>query len=101
MKSRTWMWTAVVYLLATIALTIGLAAQDNPSQNNDHRHHRYKFIDIGTFGGPTSGVPTSFVNEIGNRVISDEGTVGGVSDTAEADPLCLFDDCFIPNAGAW
>jgi hypothetical protein len=42
MKSRTWMWTAAVYLLASLAVTIGLAAQDNPSQNsvammdNDH-----------------------------------------------------------------
>ena len=34
MKSRTWMWTAVVFLLANLAVTIGLAAQDNASQNS-------------------------------------------------------------------
>ena len=43
MKFRTWMWTAVVFLLANLAVTIGLAAQDNPSQNSvvltdDHDH---------------------------------------------------------------
>ena len=48
MKFRTWMWTAVVCLLASPALTIGSAAQDNPTQNNQHRHHQYKLIDVGT-----------------------------------------------------
>ena len=35
MKSRTWMWTAVVYLFATLAVTVGLAAQNNPSQDTN------------------------------------------------------------------
>ena len=38
MKSRTWMWTAVVHLLATLAVAIGMAAQDNPSQNDKAKH---------------------------------------------------------------
>jgi hypothetical protein len=33
MKSRTWMWTAAVYLLATFVVPIGLRAQDTPAQN--------------------------------------------------------------------
>src|SRR5690348_2088735 len=42
MKCRIWMWMTAVYLVATLAVTIGLAAQDNPAQNsiatmdNDH-----------------------------------------------------------------
>ena len=60
MQFRTWMWTAVVYLLATIALTIGLAAQDNPSQNNaaitdDH--------DRGPQNGPLAVSATTVVEE--------------------------------------
>jgi hypothetical protein len=52
MKSSTWMWTTVVYLFAALAMPAGMAAQDSPSQNNKPKHHQYKLIDIGTFGGP-------------------------------------------------
>jgi Tol biopolymer transport system component len=33
MKSRTWMWTTVVYLLAALAMPLGMAAQDNPTKD--------------------------------------------------------------------
>ena len=59
MKSRTWMWTTVVYLFAALAMPVGMAAQDNPSQDHKPKHHQYKLIDLGTFGGPTSFVPGS------------------------------------------
>ena len=45
MKSRTWMWTTVVYLFATLGMPVGTAAQDNPSQNHNPKHHQYKLID--------------------------------------------------------
>ena len=35
MKSRTWMWTTVLYLFAALAMPVCMAAQDNPSQ--DHK----------------------------------------------------------------
>ena len=54
MKSRTWMWTTVVYLFAALAMPVGMAAQDNPSQDHKQKHHQYKLIDLGTFGGPNS-----------------------------------------------
>ena len=42
MKSRRWMWTVVVYLFATLAVTVGLAAQDNPApeQRSNDRQRR-------------------------------------------------------------
>jgi probable HAF family extracellular repeat protein len=78
-----------------------MVTPENPSPDNKHKHHRYTVIDIGTFGGPNSFVPTSFLNEVGSRVISDQGTVAGVGDTSVVDPLCFFDDCFYPNAFQW
>lgn len=78
-----------------------IAALDNLSQDQKSKHHKYKFIDMGTFGGPNSAVNTSFLNEVGNRIVSDQGTVAGVGDTSIADPLCFFDDCFYPNAFQW
>jgi hypothetical protein len=49
MKSRFLMSLTAITLFA--ALAVGLAAQDN---HNHHKHHHYQFIDLGTFGGPTS-----------------------------------------------
>jgi hypothetical protein len=34
----------------------GMAAQDSPSPSHRTRHHQYKLIDLGTFGGPASSV---------------------------------------------
>ncbi len=100
MKSRTWKWMVALSLFAALAMPVGMAAQDNPSQDHKPKHKQYKLIDIGTFGGPNSYVPTSFLTEVGVQVISDQGTVAGIADTS-ADPLCYFDDCFYPNAFQW
>lgn len=59
MKTRTSMWTANVFLLASLGITGMAAAQDNSSPlspNNHHRHHQYKLIDIGTLGGPDAAL---------------------------------------------
>ena len=102
MKSRTWMWTAVVYLLATMAVTIGLAAQENPAlgdsaitaaqDKSPNRHAHYRVMDVGTFGGPTSGYT------FGSVIINDRGVVVGVADTPIFDPIC---GCFVTHAFRW
>jgi probable HAF family extracellular repeat protein len=82
-------------------MPVRLAAQE---QQQSKQQPRYKLIDIGTLGGPNSGVPTVF-NEIngtaGARAISNQGTVTGTADTSTPDPLCFFDDCFYPSAFQW
>jgi probable HAF family extracellular repeat protein len=93
MKSRLLMCITAIALFVALSIPASLAAQEHPT-----KHHQYKLVDIGAFGGPNSFVPTNFLTQAGNRVISDQGTVAGVGDTSAADPLCYFDDCFYPNA---
>jgi len=56
MKSRTWMWSTAMCLFAALVIPVGMAAQDSPSQEHKPKHHQYKLIDMGTFGGPASAV---------------------------------------------
>jgi probable HAF family extracellular repeat protein len=97
MKSRTWMWMTVVSLLAALAMPVWTEAQDNPSQEHRSRHHQYKLIDLGTFGGPASFVPGQEVS------INSRGTAIMQGDTPAADPFYpnCFQDCFVNHAGAW
>jgi probable HAF family extracellular repeat protein len=55
MKSRKLMWVPALTLLTALAIPVRLAAQDNEDRNNN-KHHHYKFIDMGTLGGPASSI---------------------------------------------
>lgn len=84
-----------------IAATISITALLTPIQIAA-QHTRYKLIDLGTFGGPTSGVSTNFLNDlVATQAISNDGTVAATADTSTPDPLCYFDDCFYPHALQW
>ena len=50
MKSKKLTSFATIALLAVLALPVSLFAQDK----QDHKHHHYQLIDLGTFGGPNS-----------------------------------------------
>jgi probable HAF family extracellular repeat protein len=50
MKSRRLIWTIAVSLFAAAATPAGLAGQEQEQQKQ--AHHRYRFFDLGTFGGP-------------------------------------------------
>jgi hypothetical protein len=52
LKKRT--VAAATTLFTALAMPICMAAQDTQPQN--HKHHQYKLIDLGTFGGPNSFV---------------------------------------------
>ena len=102
MKSRTWMWTTVVSLFA-LALPVWTAAQDNPSQEHKSKHKQYKFIDLGTFGGPASYTLQNG-NGPGSKVLNSRGTLAGWADTPVPDPYapnCTNPDCFVSHAFRW
>jgi hypothetical protein len=100
MKSRTWTSIISTILFASLAVPIRLAAQERQNKQQPH----YKLIDLGTLGGPNSGVPTVFYEingTAGARAITNQGTVAGTADTSMVDPICYLDDCFYPGAFQW
>jgi probable HAF family extracellular repeat protein len=95
---------SLVLAIAAAVISVGAAAQDATEQVKTAQHHHYKLVDIGTLGGPTSGVPTVFYEIYGTsgaRGISNRGAVTGTSDTSIPDPLCFFDPCVNENAFLW
>jgi probable HAF family extracellular repeat protein len=100
----TRVWVAVI-VLSALPATDGLAAQapTAASSKSTPAHHHYQMIDLGTFGGPRSGVST----EPEQNVINNEGTIVGGTDTSllTPEPECFNPianpDCFIVHAFAW
>jgi len=94
-KSRTLAWFTAI-LLALLATPSQLAEQD---KDDKPKHHHYKLIDIGTFGGPTSGTQDEL------KVLNSRGMVAGFADTATLDPnypnSCFFCGRYISHALQW
>jgi len=92
---------------ATYTITINAAsAAKSPgaSTGPQRQHHHYKLVDMGTLGGPNSGLQENFLDFAGGaavQVLSNQGTAIGNADTSMPDPLCYFDDCFSPHAQEW
>jgi probable HAF family extracellular repeat protein len=103
MKSR--LLTCIVSIIALAALAV--PAQLSAQKNQNHKHHHYQLIDMGTFGGPSSWLATT--NQVTspggiNQVLNNQGTVVGWGDTSTPDPFapsCFNFDCFLPLAFQW
>jgi probable HAF family extracellular repeat protein len=93
------MWWFVPVALAFALLT----ATCTSAQEQRAKHHHYKFIDLGTLGGPKSGVN----GEPSVKVINGAGTVVGVADTSNLTPVpggfnpIGNQDFFISHAFVW
>jgi len=104
-----WRPLAVVIQTATLvvlAIPVRLAAQDKPDHND--KHHHYKLIDMGTFGGALSAI--NFASDIGNAAVDARQLTVGFSETSTprlpaSNPLiCGGDDgfgSFITHAFRW
>ena len=79
MKSKTLTLITAMTLFAT-AIPARLSAQD---------HSRYKLIDLGTLGGPTS-----YFSNGNDGILNNKGTAAGWADTSTPDPYTPF--CFNP-----
>ena len=92
MRHRACIAMIIQALLTLVAKPVQLAAQQTS----------YQFIDLGTFGGPTSYLSGGAV---GNLVLSNSGIVGGYADTSTQDPYgspnCYNEDCFVSNTFRW
>lgn len=70
------------------------------------KHHHYKLIDLGTFGGPESHVNPGSGQNVGNfaSVLNSQGAVTGWADTSTPDPFpsfCFSLECFVVHAFKW
>jgi len=92
MKIKISSYVIVVAVFAIIWLQPTMSAQRSPGD-----HHRYKLIDMGTFGGP-HGQVNSF-----SIVINKHGEVAGGASTSDPAPDCAFDFpfCFYFHAFRW
>jgi len=99
MKSRVLTCITAMTLVAALAIPVGLAAQDDVAQANKPKHHHYKLIDMGTFGGPASNFSFNPSQDINHR-----GVVAGYAETPTPDPFpafCFDPDCFVAHAFRW
>lgn len=96
MKSRTLTCIIAMTLFAALAIPVQLAAQEKKEGKSEH--HRYKFVDIGTFGGPVDYLENDFTGGAGgvSRVLSNRGTVVGAADTSTPDPNFGHGSGFFP-----
>jgi probable HAF family extracellular repeat protein len=90
----------IAMTLFTAAIPVQLAAQvqsDNPQ--HERVHHRYRFVDLGTLGGPAA-----YFIEF-EKVLTNRGTLIGGADTPVTDPYnpnCFNPgDCFVSHAFVW
>jgi probable HAF family extracellular repeat protein len=89
---------AVITLFAALAMPVGLAAQDDAAPAKKAQHHHYKFIDLGTFGGPGS----YFI--FTSSTLNNEGVATGTADTSTPDPyapFCFSPDCLVTHTFRW
>src|SRR5260370_41407107 len=96
MRYRTLTWVTAMTLFAALAMPVWTATPNNSSKDHKSKHQQYKFIDLGTFGGPASYFPNGFDGFLNNK-----GTAAGWADTSTSDPyspFCANADCFVSHA---
>jgi probable HAF family extracellular repeat protein len=102
MKLKTQNLTFTATLLATLLVSPSAFAQSKATEEHGAKHHQYRVVDLGTFGGPNSTV-TGF-----SHALTARGTVVGGADTPDANPNpgCLNTaqggtDCNVNHAFLW
>jgi probable HAF family extracellular repeat protein len=96
MKFKYSMYFVAMTLLTALAIPVGLAAQQKHGHN---RHHHYKLIDLGTFGGPAS-----YFSNGGDGILNNHGAAAGWADTPTPDPFpsfCFDVDCYVAHGFQW
>ena len=93
-------------LLVSVLMVAGLlAAQEQPVTLGPQTTHRYKFIDLGTLGGPSTYLACCGGDRISEvRMLNNHGSVTGWSTTSRPDPypdFCWDGDCFLAHTFQW
>ena len=103
MKPNVLLGIGAMALSAALLFPVSLIAQQPGDEHERHgARHRYKLVDLGTFGGPHSNGP---LNGNGARILNNTGTVASYADFATPDPnapdLCAVPDCLLAHASKW
>lgn len=90
-------------LIILFAVPFGFTAQKKQDHN---KHHHYKLIDLGTFGGPAAYINNDPSGDGGPAgILTPSGSVVGAADTSIPDPnypnSCLLCGPFIFHAFRW
>jgi uncharacterized membrane protein len=95
---RTVFAAGITTLLFALGPSVLLHAQDRHAL-----HHRYKLIDIGTFGGPNSTLNSGEFITLFSHVLNNRGALVSGADTSSPDPDCLqaAGDCYVAHAFRW
>ena len=80
-------------MFTTLAAPVQLAAQGNHDGNKNPKHHHYKFIDMGTFGGPESNINNALSLGAPNQINSHGTTVGTSATSIPSPPHGNFGFC--------
>jgi len=83
-----------------IALCLAIAT----SSQLHAQQPRYRLIDMGTFGGPASGLNSGDHGSFSVSVVNNRGTLAGWAETSQADPFptfCFTNDCYVAHALQW
>src|SRR5215469_2568474 len=107
MRYKTLTNLLAMIVLTTLAVSVMAAQEQGAEPQHEKVHLRYRFVDLGTFGGPESYINAAFSlgspNQINNR-----GTVVGAAATLIPTPpnkqICGGPDGLVPfvfHAFAW
>lgn len=94
MKKNRSAYIGAIALIAALTMGSEVSAQQP----------RYKLIDMGTFGGPASGLNSGDHGSFSVSVVNNQGTLAGLAETSQADPFptfCFTDDCYVAHALQW
>lgn len=93
MKSARLTCITAIALLVALAIPVSPTAQEHPTA-----HPYYKFVDLGTFGGPQS------YTQGYDEIVNNQGKAVGWADTPTKDPFpkaCFNPDCFVSHGFSW
>ncbi len=103
MKSSFAIMFPAVTLLVALVIPVSVGAQEQPVTPGHKKPHRYRFVDLGTFGGPAAYLYGSDrVSEV--RILNEHGAVTGWATTSTLDPyqdFCWDGDCFLAHTFEW
>jgi probable HAF family extracellular repeat protein len=99
MKANATVAISVITFLIALMISVQLTAQERTEQNHT-KHHRYRFIDLGTLGGSVNRIFFGGYRQSQVQVINNRGTLAGWSTTTTPDPFpdfCWEADCLVAH----